>query len=203
MTEPLLNNVSRETSEKLHAYANLLHRWTQRINLIAKSTVDDIWNRHILDSAQVFDHAPAFAHWVDIGSGGGLPGIVMAVIASEKQPDAKFTLIESDVRKATFLRTAARELALPVKVIAERIEEAAPQNADVLSARALSGLADLLPLAAKHLSEDGTALFMKGRRYREEIAAAEGDWAFEIAEHPSMTDPEARILSVKRISRAA
>lgn len=198
-----LNDVSRETLDKLENYSSLVVHWTTRINLIAKSTIDEVWDRHILDSAQLFAHAPEFKTWVDIGSGGGFPGIVMAILAHETQPAAKFTLIESDQRKAAFLRTAVRELDLPVTVAAARIENVEPQSADVLSARALSSLAELMPLAHRHLSPDGTALFMKGRRYKEEIAALSGDWAYEMSEHPSMTDHEARILSFKRISRAA
>lgn len=203
MDSSALPHVSRETNERLRHFADLLLRWTKRINLIAKSTTDDVWNRHILDSAQVIDHAPAFTSWVDIGSGGGLPGVVSAVIAAEKVPDASFTLIESDMRKATFLRTVSRELEVPFDVIADRIEAAPPQQADVLSARALSSLSDLMPMALRHLSPNGTALFMKGRRFQEEIAALHGDWAYEMTEHPSMTDADARILSFKRISRAA
>ncbi|MFC6758343.1 16S rRNA (guanine(527)-N(7))-methyltransferase RsmG [Sulfitobacter porphyrae] len=113
-------NVSRETTVLLTQFSELVERWTVRINLISKASVDGIWERHVADSAQLFELAPEFEHWVDLGSGGGFPGIVIAIIAKEARPEARITLVESDLRKATFLRTAIRELGLNAKVIAER-----------------------------------------------------------------------------------
>lgn len=195
-------NVSRETYEELLAFANLVNKWTPKINLISKSTVPDVWNRHIVDSVQLFGVAPLkFETWVDIGSGGGFPGIVMAILGKAFQPGARFTLIESDLRKATFLRTAARELSLPVNVIADRIEKAAPQDADIVSARALTAFSMLLPLIDRHLKTEGVALLHKGQSYESEILEARQSWHFDLEEHPSMTNPEARLLSVKRIHR--
>jgi 16S rRNA (guanine527-N7)-methyltransferase len=196
-------NVSRETEEALRVFADLAVKWTSRINLIAKSTVSDIWERHVLDSAQLYQYAPVYTHWVDIGSGGGFPGIVMAILAKQENPKAKFTLIESDARKCVFLRTAIRELSLNAYVQTQRIEKAGPESADVVSARALGSLSDLLPLVQRHLNATGTALLMKGRRYDDELRAVSDDWTFELAEYNSITDPESRILSLKRISRAA
>ena len=193
-------DVSRETIDRLHAFADLTLKWTPRINLIAKGTVNEIWDRHIVDSAQLFLLAPDdFHHWVDLGSGGGFPGIVMAVIAAEKVPDARFTLIESDQRKATFLRTAIRELDLSATVLAERIESADPQAADIASARALASLDALMPLIRRHISDDGICLLHKGRQAAQEIADASQSWVFDLEERPSLTDPEARILAIKRI----
>lgn len=196
-------DVSRETMDRLRAFEALTLKWTQHINLIAKSTISDIWDRHIVDSVQIFDRAPDFDTWVDIGSGGGYPGIVIAAIAAESQPNAQFTLIESDKRKATFLRTAARELSLSVKIINARIEEAPPQIADVVSARALGALSMLLPLADRHLASDGTALLMKGRQHQEELDDVMNDWDFDLTAYPSITDPDSRILSFQRITRVA
>jgi 16S rRNA (guanine527-N7)-methyltransferase len=142
-------------------------------------------------------------HWVDIGSGGGFPGIVMAILAKEHSPETKFTLIESDVRKCTFLRTAVRELNLNTYVKTQRIEEASAQDADVVSARALGSLIDLLPHMDRHLNKDGTALLMKGQSFADEIAATSGIWDFDLEEYPSITNPDSRILSLKRITRAA
>ena len=193
-------DVSRETVDRLHAFADLTRKWTPRINLIAKGTVNEIWDRHIVDSAQLFSFAPDdFHHWVDLGSGGGFPGVVMAVIAAEKVPDARFTLIESDQRKATFLRTAIRELDLSATVLAERIESAPPQKGDVVSARALASLDALMPLIRRHLSDDGICLLHKGRQAAQEIADASQSWVFDLEERPSLTDPEARLLAIKRI----
>lgn len=195
-------DVSRETMERLERFAALTRKWNPSINLVAKSTIPDLWDRHIVDSVQLYPLAPARPrHWLDIGSGGGFPGIIMAAISAEKSPETKFTFIESDQRKSTFLRTAARELGLRVNVIASRIEETEPQSADVVSARALSALTDLLPLISLHLAPDGTAILPKGKTHQQEIDVAKEVWSFDVASHQSMTDEQARILVVKGISR--
>tara|TARA_R110002051_G_scaffold38640_5_gene82021 strand:+ start:26996 stop:27607 length:612 start_codon:yes stop_codon:yes gene_type:complete len=195
-------NVSRETMARLEDFAALTIKWNPRINLVARSTLTDLWSRHIVDSAQIFQYAPTGAkHWVDIGSGGGFPGIVVAAMGAELCPEMQFTLIESDQRKATFLRTAARELKLNISVLADRIEQVPPQNADILSARALSSLQDLFPLISRHLAPGAHSILPKGRSFAEEISAAEQNWRFELDAHPSMTEPDARILVVKDIAR--
>ncbi len=196
-------DVSRETFDALEAYAELTAKWTKRINLIAKSTIDEIWHRHIEDSVQIYPLAPTFERWVDIGSGGGFPALGIAILARADAPDADFVLIESDQRKCTFLRTVARELDLRVTVLASRIEVADPQNADVLSARVLASLDTLLPLAERHMKPTATALFLKGRQYQEELSALSADWTYEFTDHPSITDPHSRILRFKGISCAA
>ena len=194
-------NVSRETIADLEGFAALATKWTPRINLIAKSTVTDIWNRHIVDSVQLYRFAPgSYEKWADLGSGGGFPGIVMAILAKEKQPDAAFTLIESDQRKATFLRTATRELGLNVTVVAERIELAEKVDADVVSARALTALSALLPLIDRHMKPDGLCLLHKGKQAAQEIADAQKNWSFDLEDHVSFTDPDARLLAIQRIS---
>lgn len=193
-------DVSRETMHDLRAFEALVKKWTPKINLISKASIPDLWDRHILDSLQLFPLAPLqFQRWVDIGSGGGFPGIVMAILGRTMQPDANFILIESDQRKATFLRTAARELNLKVDVLTDRIEAAPPQCADVVSARALTALSGLLPLVNRHLSADGTALLHKGQQYRSEILDVHRTWTFELTEHQSITDVNARLLSLQRI----
>lgn len=125
----------------------------------------------------------------------------MAAIAKELSPTTRFTLIESDQRKSTFLRTAARELDLDVTVLAERVENAAPQSADIISARALSSLDALLPLISQHHTSDAIAIFPKGRTFADEISLAKQNWRFELDTHISMTEPDARILVVKDIIR--
>jgi 16S rRNA (guanine527-N7)-methyltransferase len=195
-------DVSRETIERLQAFADLTVKWTARINLISPSTIPTLWERHIVDSAQLFHYTPkAFAHWVDLGSGGGFPGIVAAIVGKEMHPEASFTLIESDQRKCTFLRTAAREFDLNVKVISKRIDDAEPQQADIVSARALSSVAELLPFIQRHLNPTGVSVLHKGRKWVEEIAQAKSEWAFEMSNYQSMTDPEARIIKLNRIAR--
>jgi 16S rRNA (guanine527-N7)-methyltransferase len=203
MIEKIGVTVSRETIANLEAFSVLTEKWTTKINLIAKSTIPDIWTRHIIDSAQVFQYASAPKHWVDIGSGGGFPGIVMAVLAKELSPETRFSLIESDARKCTFLRTAIREFGLNAYVMTQRIENAPRQEADVVSARALGSITDLLPLIDQHLTSDGQALLMKGRTYADELNAVRGIWDFDLAEYPSITEADSRILSLKRITRAA
>lgn len=116
-------NVSRETIERLGTFAALVRKWNPKINLVSKAGLETLWERHILDSVQVFEAAPPNpAHWADLGSGGGFPGIVAAIMAAEKSYRTKFTLVESDQRKAVFLRNAAREIGLRVDVTTERIE---------------------------------------------------------------------------------
>lgn len=193
-------DVSRETLDKLSAFEALLAKWTKKINLVAKSTVDDIASRHIWDSAQVYQ--PTDGIWTDIGSGGGLPGVVIAILAQGRGDAQKTVLIESDQRKSTFLRTCARELDLPMTVIAKRIEQADPQGANIVSARALADLDTLLALATPHLADGGTCIFMKGAQWRSEIEAAEQNWRFACVATPSKTNPDAAILRIRDITRA-
>ena len=195
-------NVSRETEGRLLVFVDLLGKWTQKINLISKSTASDIWRRHILDSVQIYDFAPnKFSLWLDIGSGGGLPGVVVAALAAQFEPGARIVMIESDQRKAAFLRTALRELGLGGDVLANRIDAMAPMGADVLSARALAPLDQLLAFTERHLKPGGTAIFPKGKTVDQEIADASTNWLFQIEKHASMTDADARILTIKDIKR--
>ncbi|MBI1417217.1 MAG: 16S rRNA (guanine(527)-N(7))-methyltransferase RsmG [Limimaricola sp.] len=195
-------DVSRETLDRLYAYEALIRKWTRQINLVSPATLQDLWQRHIVDSAQLFALRPnEGARWADIGSGAGLPGIVLAILAKEHAQDVHVTLVESDQRKSVFLRTAIRELALDATVFAERIEAVAPMNADLLTARALSPLTQLLVHAERHLSPRGVALFPKGRAAAQEIAAAEANWRFRLEEYPSMTEADSRILRLTGLTR--
>ncbi|WP_375253929.1 16S rRNA (guanine(527)-N(7))-methyltransferase RsmG [Yoonia sp.] len=195
-------DVSRETIARLELYSQLVTKWTPKINLIARSSITEIWNRHIIDSAQLYRFAPdSYGKWVDLGSGAGFPGIVMAIIAIEKQPGAEFVLIESDQRKATFLRTAAREIGLKVSVLADRIENLPQQTADIVSARALTSLSGLLALSERHIARDGVCLFHKGKQAEQELAEARAGWRFALEDHASLTDPEARLLAIQRIEK--
>jgi 16S rRNA (guanine527-N7)-methyltransferase len=198
--ETVSTDVSRETRERLETLLALVGKWTRRINLVAASTVEDGWRRHILDSIQVHWAAPAAQHWADLGTGGGFPGLVVAVLEAERTTPARVTLVESDRRKCTFLRTALRETGAQATVVDARIEEVPPLGADVLSARALAPLGTLLGFAHRHLAPGGTALFPKGARWREEIAAAERDWTFSAEPIPSITDPDAVLLRIGGIA---
>lgn len=196
-------DVSRETFETLKAYEALVQRWNPAINLVSKTDVSALWQRHILDSAQIFALCPRAAlSWVDLGSGGGFPGLVVAILAKELHPSLRVTLIESDLRKATFLRQASQTLGLAVSVLSKRIESLSPANADVLSARALAPLSSLLGFADQHMAPAGTAIFPKGARAAEEIAEAEKTWTFDVDIRHSLSDAEAAILVIRNIHRA-
>lgn len=196
-------SVSRETFERLQAYAELLRKWNPRINLVSKSTLDGLWGRHIMDSAQIFDLAPKEARkWVDLGSGGGFPGLVVAIIAQELAPDLKVTLVESDQRKCAFLRTVARETGISVTVHAKRIEQIDPMNADVLSARALADLKLLLSFAERHLAKSGICLFPKGLTWEKEVKDARDSWRFSSEAIKSETEQNAVILRINEIEHA-
>ncbi|TNC48158.1 16S rRNA (guanine(527)-N(7))-methyltransferase RsmG [Rubellimicrobium rubrum] len=188
-------DLSPVTLERLDALDSLVRRWTEKINLISPATVPDLWTRHILDSAQLWPLSPVGAKaWADLGAGGGFPGLVIAILATEAG-SPKVTLIESDGRKCAFLRTAVRELGLSALILDQRVETAPPQAADVVSARALAPLATLLPFVARHLAPGGTALLPKGRDHAAELDAARtAGWRFEVEAVPSRTDPAARIL---------
>tara|TARA_Y100000815_G_scaffold145213_1_gene131482 strand:+ start:2108 stop:2725 length:618 start_codon:yes stop_codon:yes gene_type:complete len=194
-------NVSRETLDRLTAYVALLKKWNPAINLVAKSTLENAWSRHIADSAQIFDLAPQGArHWVDLGSGGGFPGAVAAILAAERAPEMRITLVESDQRKATFLRTVARELDVPMTILARRIEDVPPLAADVVSARALASLSVLLGYAARHLAPGGVAIFLKGANHTAEIQEALASWRFDVQKTASRTAPDAVILTIGELS---
>lgn len=196
-------DVSRETLDRLRTYAGLLEKWNPRINLVSRATLGSLWTRHFLDSAQLLDLAPAGAgHWCDLGSGGGFPGLVIAILGGDRRPGLRVTLIEADRRKAAFLRTVARETGTAATILDARIEAAPAQAADVVSARALAPLAPLLSLADRHLAPGGSALFPKGARYREELREALELWTFRCENLRSQTDPDAVILRISELSRA-
>ena len=189
--------VSRETLERLEAFEAQFRHWAQRINLAAPSTLDQLWTRHILDSAQLARIEPHALHWLDIGSGGGFPGIVMAILLTER-PGSSIDLIESNNKKAAFLRHAIGLLALPARVHICRIEDAPDRVAapEIVTARALAPLPNLLGLASPWLLAGATGLFHKGRDYRAEIAESRDEWQFDLVEHISKIDPDSRILSI-------
>ena len=196
-------NVSRETEQKLRGLCALVKRWNPAVNLVAKSTIADLWSRHLLDSAQLFAHRPQAARtWLDLGSGAGFPGLVMAILADQDQPDLAVTLVESDRRKAVFLSEATRTLGLSAKVICERIEDVAAQNADIVSARALSSLTMLCGHVARHAGANGIGLFPKGANATAEIAEAQAPWHFVVESHGSRTDTGASILVLKDVRHA-
>lgn len=197
-----MGNVSRETMDRLDMFLDLVKRWNPRINLVAPSTIPEFGTRHIDDCLQIAKHIiPKSGTWADLGSGGGLPGIVLATVFADRP--TQFRLIESDQRKATFLRTAIRELKLDnARVDNVRIEEADPLNAAYLSARALAPLPCLMPYLDRHLAKYGQAWIMKGENWQTEVEAARHEWNFNVLPIPSICRPGAAILKISEVTDA-
>lgn len=188
--------------ERLEKQAALLARWNPRINLVSQASLEHVWDRHFADSAQLWSLRPAGARlWVDLGSGAGFPGLVVAAMAAESDPALEVRLVESDQRKAAFLTAAIREAKLPATVLAERVERLPPLQADVVSARALAPLVQLLSMSEKHRRPRGIGLFPKGASVHKEIAEAKARWRFDSVIHPSRTDPEAAIVEIGATQR--
>lgn len=195
-------NVSRETIDRLETYAELLRKWNPKINLVSKSTIYDLWSRHIMDSAQIYSLAPhTVGHWVDLGSGGGFPGLVIAIMAADQKSPQKTTLVESDARKCAFLRTVIRETEANAVVLNERIETLPSLAADILSARALGSLELLLSFADRHLAKTGTAIFPKGASWEKEMADAQSKWKFDYELVKSETESGPVIMKITGVSR--
>ncbi|MEJ6708814.1 MAG: 16S rRNA (guanine(527)-N(7))-methyltransferase RsmG [Amylibacter sp.] len=199
-----LCDVSRETMDRLQTYADLLEKWNPSINLVSKTTLSEKWQRHFLDSAQVWLHIPSDAKTlVDIGSGAGFAGLVLAIIGMEKKPDLAFTLIESDARKCAFMRNVARTVGLSVEIQTKRIEQVENLTADVLTARALATVSQLLAYGENILSPNGCCLFLKGQGCAIEVAEARESWSFNAKETNSQTHPLGKLLQLTGISRVS
>lgn len=195
--------VSRETFERLVAFQQLFLKWNRSINLAAPSTLDDVWGRHILDSAQLARIAPEAQRWADLGSGGGFPGLVLAFLLVERD-GASIDLVESNRKKASFLQAVIGQFGLPARVVARRIDDsyALVSTPEIVTARALAALPALLDLSAPWLTKGSRALFHKGRDYRAEVEESTHRWAFDLVEHPSMTDAHGVILEVTDLRAA-
>jgi 16S rRNA (guanine527-N7)-methyltransferase len=190
--------VSRETHARLARYVDLLREWNARVNLVSRLSLDDAWRRHVLDSAQLFPLIPGEArNVIDLGSGAGFPGLVLAILGA---PEVH--LIESDVRKCAFLREAARVTQTAVAIHACRIEAMAPLPADVITARALAPLTDLLDLAAPFLQPHTMCVFLKGKSAAEELRQARGRWQMKDSIVPSRTDCDASVIIIQKVGRA-
>lgn len=194
-------DVSRETLRKLRLFEDLVRKWSPRINLVSPSDIDTLWDRHIRDSAQIFDLAEDHSDWLDLGSGGGFPAIVVAVMGQAAAKGMRTTLVESDRRKCAFLKTSIAALEIDAAVETSRIETLPPQNASTLSARALGPLPDLLVHAHRHLAPRGTALFPKGKNWETELRQAKDKWSFDCDVVQSETKQQARILRIRNIQR--
>lgn len=201
-------DVSRETVSKLEVYADLLRQWQRTINLVAPKTVDDVWHRHFADSAQVFRHIPSTAaHVMDLGSGGGFPGLVLAILAVDLGPKLglqqglRVTLVESDTRKAAFMREVARKTGIAVDIMPSRIEtivkSANVAPIDVFTSRALAPLIKLLELVQPLFQPHSVALFLKGRSADAELQETVAAWDFFSELVPSLTEDKASLVVVR------
>jgi 16S rRNA (guanine527-N7)-methyltransferase len=202
-------DVSRETAERLDRFVSLLLTWQRHTNLIGPSTIPVLWTRHIADSLQLLDLVAPDAQkstapvWVDFGTGGGFPGLVIACVFAERL-GARIHLIESNTKKATFLREAVRETGAPAIVHAGRIEDmgaALAATADVVTARAVAPLNDLLALVAPFVKKGAQALLPKGQDVDAELTEATKYWNIVADVVPSKTSPDGRILVVRRLAR--
>ena len=190
-------NVSRETYEKLSRYVDLVARWQAKLNLISPKTLPDIWHRHILDSLQLLPTLPTDANTLyDIGSGAGFPAIPISIATGKHG-----IMVESDQRKGIFLAEVIRELSLNAAIINSRVESLADKQADIITARACASLTQLCAWSAPLLSTGGKCLFLKGRQYRIEIEDALVMWDFHCDVLPSITDPEAAIVTISQLRK--
>ncbi len=194
---PSVPDVSRETLDVLASYAEMLLKWNKTHNLISRQSEADIWTRHIADSVQIYHAAPIASTWLDIGSGAGLPGIISAIMAKMEDRRTKFTLIEANQKKAAFLRAVAIDLDLEIKVENQRIESVDSTAFDVISARALASLDQLLFYAERFRGPQTICLFPKGRTVEHEIEEAQKNWNFKAQAIPSKTEDTSIILRIQ------
>lgn len=195
--------VSNETREKLETYEALLKKWQKTINLVAPSTLSEVWHRHFADSAQLWSYRPPGAKtWLDLGSGAGFPGLVLAILASETG-QTRHILVEADSRKAAFLREVARQTGVPVDILCMRIENPETHDkvgvADCVTARALAPLSKLVEIAAPYFASSTLGMFLKGRDVAAEIENAAQDWQFAFELIPSVTEEGGRVALLKAL----
>jgi 16S rRNA (guanine527-N7)-methyltransferase len=190
--------LSDDEQRRLIIYQDLLLRWQSMLNLVSAATLPQLWTRHIADSAQLRDLAPAALRWADLGSGGGFPGLVIAILLAE-HADARVDLIERDKRKAAFLQTVSRETGAPAIVHPASVEQTLPtlEGVDVVTSRATAALDRLLRWSLPALQRGATALFLKGRTAAAEVEAISDPARFDLSTLPSRTDSSGRIVSVR------
>jgi len=197
------DSVSRETWDRLDQFVALLQRWQKTINLVAPSTLSTLWTRHVADSLQLLKIAPQARVWVDLGSGAGFPGLVLACALADRS-GGEVHLVESNQKKAGFLRECARTLGVPALVHAQRIEDfvaRSEQRFDVVTARALAPLPELLAYANPLLKSGAVGLFPKGQDVEAELTLASKSWTIDADLIPSKTEPRGRIVLVRQATK--
>ena len=193
-------NVSRETLNYFYEYKTLLSKWNEKINLVSKNTLVDIWERHFLDSGQIIKHVEASGkRWVDVGSGAGFPGLVVALLLRDRKIDCDLVLVEKNPKKGFFLNEVIRKLNLSVEVVNDNIDTLEPLNADILTARAFSELNNLIEIAFRHRKKEGICLFLKGENYRIELDKTLNYWFFDYDIIDSLSSSSGKIIRVKKI----
>jgi 16S rRNA (guanine527-N7)-methyltransferase len=200
MSHDCLANVSRETKARLAGFQRLYEKWSPRINLTAPSTRSDFWTRHVADSAQLLDLAPDANDWVDLGSGGGFPGMVLAILL-EGQPGKHVALVESNRKKTAFLQAVKAECAPHAVIYPERIEAIVPvvEAPEIVTARALAELDTLLDMTSAWLTNTTRALFHKGRGYASEVEETHAKWDYDLVVHESVVEPDSVILEIANL----
>lgn len=195
-------NVSRETFDKLKHYQSMLIEWQARFNLVSSSTLEDAWNRHFLDSAQLFSLIPNQAKILyDFGSGAGFPGMVLAIMANEKMPNLQVSLIESTTKKTLYLNAVKAETNTNVTILNDRIEKLRLPQADVITSRAMASLTELLGYAYRFCKKESLCIFPKGKKYAEELAEAHKHWKFKCQIIASSQSDEGKILVITDLSK--
>ncbi|ALE03262.1 16S rRNA (guanine(527)-N(7))-methyltransferase RsmG [Bartonella ancashensis] len=196
----ILPSVSRETVNDLKRFEELIIQWNLHINLISKKTIPVLWTRHILDSAQIYPLHSQAIHWCDLGSGGGFPAIVIAIFLKHMKK-GHIDLVESNMKKASFLRTAIAQLDLPATVYNCRIENVYNKinSPDIITARGLAPLDHLLKISFPLFSQNTIALLQKGQYYGKEIENASKNWRFDLLKHQSKIDKNSVILEISHV----
>ena len=193
-------NVSRETLNRFCEYGALLSKWNKKINLVSKNTLVDVWDRHFLDSGQIINYADASGkRWVDVGSGAGFPGLVVALLLRDRKIDCDLVVVEKNPKKVFFLNEVIRKLNLRVEVVNDNIDNLEPLNADILTARAFSELNNLIEIAFRHRKKEGICLFLKGENYRFELDKTLNYWFFDYDIVESLSSSSGKIIRVKKI----
>ena len=193
-------NVSRETLKCFYEYKTLLSKWNEKINLVSKNTLVDIWERHFLDSGQIIKHVEASGkRWVDVGSGAGFPGLVVALLLRDREIDCNLVLVEKNPKKGFFLNEVIRKLNLNVEVVNDNIYTLEPLNADILTARAFSELNNLIEISFRHRKKEGLCLFLKGENYGFELDKTLNYWFFDYDVVESLSSSSGKIIRVKKI----